>query len=657
MPSTSSKKRFEGFDGRLTGLTVGVTILMGILALRLWDMQIIHGQEYSNQAKNNWVDFELLKAPRGMIFGRDREIVLADNRAACDLVLTPGKVTDPERVCAKLAQLIDIDPDALLSEIERAVKNKVPFKQILVKSDIPRAELNRVEELSFAMQGVYSVARPQRRYYYNQTAGQILGWFNELSEEELSKRKPRYRIGDIIGRAGLEMAYEDVLKGYDGAMIVSRYNGSVPQLFTDNRGVPYIEKDSRGRDLVELEPRKEPVPGGNIFTTLDMGLQRECETILGSDIGAIVVLNSDTGEVLAMASTPGYDPNIFATSSPDRGQLVTQVLDDKMKPSLSRGFQQHYPPGSVFKVALAIAGLEEGIINEHTSFGCNGKFYLPGVSRPWRCWRLKYGGHGGVSVVDALAYSCDVYFYNVGLKLGPEKVVEWSNKLGLGVKTGIDLPNELPGLIPGPEWKRQLAKDRGETEPWQSRWYDGETVNMSIGQGSVVATPLQNAVLMATVLNGGRLVRPYVNMELGPKVSEPIVSENTLRLVQEGMRKCVEKVSAPSGTGKEARIEGLDILGKTGTAQVVRLGVTSQHTKEEDIPYQFRDHALFVSGVTDRTPRIAVSVIIEHGLHGSSAAAPAARKVFEYFYRDQPGGVMPAEPAAPVSLARKDSDE
>lgn len=657
MPASASKKRFEGLDARLTGLTAGVIVLMSVLAIRLWDMQIIHGQEYADQAKNNWVDFELLKAPRGMIFGRDREVVLADNRAACDLVLTPALVKDPEGVCAKLAQLIDIDANALLEEIDTAIARKVPFKQILVKRDIPRAELNRVEEFSFALQGVYSVARPQRRYYFKDCAGQILGWFNEITEDELMARKPRYRIGDIIGRAGLEMAYEDMLKGYDGAMIVSRYNGSVPQLLTDNRGVPYIKTDSRGRKLDELEPRKEPVPGGNIFTTLDMGLQRECEKILGSDVGAIVVLNADTGEALAMASTPGYDPNVFATSSPDRGRLVTEVLDDKMKPTLSRAFQAHYPPGSVFKVLLAIAGLEEGVINEHSGYGCNGKFYLPGVSRPWRCWRLKYGGHGGVNVVDALAYSCDVYFYNVGLKLGPEKVVEWSNKLGLGVKTGIDLPNELTGLIPGPEWKRQLAKQRGETEPWQSRWYDGETVNMSIGQGSVVATPLQNAVLMAVVLNGGRRVRPYVNMELGPKVSEPLVSENTLRIVQEGMRKCIEKVTAPSGTGKEARIEGLDILGKTGTAQVVRLGVTAHHTNEEDIPYQYRDHALFVSGVMDRTPRIAVSVIIEHGLHGSSAAAPAARRVFEYFYRDRPEGVLPAEAGVPVSLARKDTVE
>jgi penicillin-binding protein 2 len=388
-----------------------------------------------------------------------------------------------------------------------------------------------------------------------------------------------------------------------------------------------------------------------------MGLQQEAEHILEGQTGAIVVLDADSGEVLAMASTPGYDPNIFATNSPIRGQLVADALHDKLKPTLNRGFQFHYPPGSVFKVLLAIAGLEEGVINENTHFVCNGKFFLPGVNRPWRCWRLKYGGHGSVEVVDALAYSCDVFFYNVGLRLGPERITKWANQLGLGARTGIDLPGEEPGLVPGPEWKRKQAIARGETEPWQLRWYDGETVNMSIGQGMVLATPLQNALLMAAVLNGGRRVRPFINVEMGPKVSEPLVSEKTLRLVEEGLRKCVQRVTPPSGTGKEARIDGLDILGKTGTAQVVRLSHTSDYASEEEIPYQYRDHALFVAGVTDRTPRIAVSVLVEHGLHGSSAAAPAARKIFEYFYVLRDKESPPSEPVAPVTVAKHEAGQ
>jgi penicillin-binding protein 2 len=333
------------------------------------------------------------------------------------------------------------------------------------------------------------------------------------------------------------------------------------------------------------------------------------------------------------------------------------LFKDKTKPTVSRTYQFQYPPGSVFKVLLAIAALEEGAITEHTTYSCSGQFHLPGVKRPWKCWRLKYGGHGGVSVVDALAYSCDVFFYNVGRDLGAEKIKEWSSKLGLGVETGIDLPQEVVGLIPDPEWKKREAEKAGKTEPWEFKWYPGETVNMSIGQGAVTTTPLQNAVLMAAVLNGGRRVTPYLNMELGPRVTEPLVSEKTLQIVIAGLRKCVERDKpAPTGTGKLAKIEGLDVLGKTGTAQVAALHHVSG-LKEEDIPYELRDHALFISGVTDREPRIAVSIMIEHGLHGSSAAAPIAKEIFEYFYMNSSTDSTYTDTPRPISVAQREVGE
>ncbi|MCC6696688.1 MAG: penicillin-binding protein 2 [Candidatus Hydrogenedentes bacterium] len=654
MTGSTQKKRYEGFEGRITWLAFALLLALAGLCLRLWQLQVIDGAQYADQAENNRLMNEPLKSPRGVIFGRDERVVLADNRAANDLVLVPALCNDPASVIETLNQIIQIDKDALLAAIANAEQRKAPWEQIPVKRDISRTELTLVEERSFALPGVYTVARPQRRYYYNQTAGQLLGWMNEIDLDEWKRLKPRYSMGDVTGRSGLEMQYEDVLKGVDGAMIVSRYNGSVPQLKTDERGNAYVEMDSKGREL-EVEERIDPVPGGSIFTTLDIGLQRECERLLEGLTGAVVVLNAETGEVLSMASSPGYDPSIFVTNSPNRGQLVTATLGDKTKPMLCRAHEFHYPPGSVFKVLLAIAGLEEGVINEHTTFGCSGKFYLPGVSRPWRCWRLKYGGHGGVAVVDALAYSCDVYFYNVGLKLGAERIKAWSSKLGLGVQTGIDLPGEVTGLIPDPERKKMLALKAGKTEPWYQKWYPGETVNMSIGQGEVVTTPLQNAVLMASVLNGGRRVRPYLNMELGPQVSEPLFSEETLRIVTEGMRKCVARDKpAPTGTGKEAKIEGLDILGKTGTAQVAGLQHVKHYANEEDIPYELRDHALFISGVTDRSPRIAVSVIVEHGLHGSSTAAPIARQIYEYFYLNRPDEPGSASVAQPLTIARRE---
>lgn len=639
MQPHSDEKKFAGFGMRVNALAIGIVALCAVLCLRLWQLQIVHGDDFARQAENNRLDYEIIKAPRGIIYGRDETVVLADNRAACDLVIVPALCEQADLVTERLEELVSIDGAALLQKVRDAEKRGQPFLQITVKPDITRTERMRIEEFAFAMPGVFTIVRPERRYHYNETASQILGWFNEISKEEYEKLRPRYKYGDIIGRAGIEMAYESWLKGEDGAMIVSRYNGSVPQLRTDARGNPYVEVDSRGRPLA-VETRHDATPGRPVFTTLDIELQRECERILRDELyaedivdqpaqGAIVVLNADTGEVLAMASVPTYDPNIFATKSPDQARRILDVLRSPEKPMLSRAFQTHYPPGSVFKVALAIAGLEEGVIGEHSSYSCGGQFRLPGVNRPWRCW--KRGGHGSVNVVDALAYSCDVFFYNVGRQLGPEKITLWCNKLGLGVKTGIDLPGEVPGLIMNPALKRELAIRQGKKEPWELRWYDGETINMSIGQGMVDATPLQNAVMMAAVLNGGRRVRPYVNREHGPEVSEPLISDRTLRIVHDGMLKCVEKTNPPSGTGKEARVKGLEILGKTGTAQVAGMHQLQGRT-ERQIPYKLRDHALFVSGVMNMEPRIAVSVMVEHGLHGSSAAAPVARKVYEYFY-------------------------
>lgn len=659
MSSTAQKKRYEGFETRIRLMALALVLALGLLTARLWQFQIVQGAKYAAVAEDQRLMNERLQSPRGVIYGRDESIVLADNRAANDLVFTPGLCQDydPVQIIDALDRLIAIDTDRVRDEVAEAERKNTTYGQIVVKRDITRTELKSVEEMSFALPGVYTVARPQRRYFYNETAGQILGWMNEIDRNEWLALRPRYHMGDMIGRSGLEMMYEDVLKGDDGTMIVSRYNGSVPQLVTDARGIPTVKMDSKGRKL-EIEKRVEPVAGGSIFTTLDIGLQQEAERLLKGYVGAIVVLNAETGEVLAMASSPGYDPSVFVTNSPSRRRLVNAALDKDTKPTVSRAYQFQYPPGSVFKVLLAIAALEEGVINENTTYGCSGLFHLPGVSRPWRCWRLRYGGHGGVNVVDALAYSCDVFFYNVGRDLGPEKIKEWSSKLGLGVQTGVDLPREVVGLIPDPEWKKQQQLAAGKTEVWDLKWYPGETINMSIGQGAVTTTPLQNAVLMAAVLNGGRRVTPYLNMGIGPHVSEPLVSEKTLNIVIAGMRKCVERDRpAPTGTGKEAKIEGLDVLGKTGTAQVAGLHHVKHYDNEEDIPYELRDHALFVSGVTDRSPQLAVSIIIEHGLHGSSAAAPVAKDIFEYFYKERGPGPLYKETPQPVAVAKREVEE
>ncbi|MEA3364458.1 MAG: penicillin-binding protein 2, partial [Candidatus Hydrogenedentes bacterium] len=526
--------RFEGAPRRIRAIMVGLIAVYSVLAIRLWDLQIIHGKEYAEASNENRLHFERLEAPRGIIYGRSEDVVLADTQPACDIMFVPAdcKESERERVADRLGQLLAIDPDVLLERISKYQTK--PFTQVPVKQNVSKTEMARVEEYSFELPGVYTTVRPLRRYHYGEVAGQILGYIGEISQKELDVRGPAFKMGNLIGRMGIEQMYDPILRGRDGQLCVVVYNQSEPQWRTDELGRPIVQTDSLGRRLhQEFEFSREPVPGKSLTLTIDIGLQAKCEELLGAERGSIVVLAADTGEVLAMASTPRYDPSVFVRTG--YGHERTALLEARPSPMRSRAFQEHYAPGSIFKVAMAIAALEEGVISEHTTFTCDGYFYLPGVSRPWKCWRYKYGGHGTLAVVDALAYSCDEFFYNVGIKLGIDNINKWAEMLGLGIVTGLDVPSgaEEKGLIPSTKWKEQQHPDG---DPWERKWYPGETVNVAIGQGQVTVTPLQTAVMMAAVVNGGKRVRPYFNKALGPDLTPLPISEKTLEIVYQGLR-------------------------------------------------------------------------------------------------------------------------
>jgi penicillin-binding protein 2 len=653
MAKNEKRALYEGFERRVYVVGFGLLVAFSVLILRLWQLQVVDWYDYRQMAEFNRLHPQRLPAPRGMIYGPDTSVVLADNRPSCDLVLVPAELRDTNvpDMCQRLENMLGIDGQALLEKITAEVRldasgkictdklrdgGRQPYRQINVKQDVSKNDLTHIEESSFSLPGLYTIARPQRRYLQGKTAGQILGYMGEIGGEELEQNE-HYEIGDRVGRGGLERMYENDMRGADGELVVNVYvSDRRPQLRTDVYGKPYVEIDSYGRKLrEEPEFRIDPTPGKSIFTTLDIDLQRHCESILenikvenNTTCGAIVVLNADSGAVLALASVPTYDPNVFVTYG--RNKERVDALTAKPSQMTHRCYREAYAPGSVFKVMLAAAALEEGVIDENTTFGCPGYYQLEGVDRKWRCWN--HYGHGGVNVIDALAYSCDVFFYNTGVRLGVDKIKEWSARLGLGVKSGIDLPQEVEGLIPSREWKEAELKKTYPDKPWEWKWYPGNTVNLSIGQGEAATTPLQNAVMMACIVNGGRHVRPFINKDLGPDVSEPFLSERTLRVVREGMKKCIEKENPPSGTGKAAKIPGMTIIGKTGSAQMVGVEQYKEYKKDEDIPYQLRDHAWFVCGVLDREPRIAMCVLVEHGHHGSSAAAPIAKQVLEYFY-------------------------
>lgn len=627
MAKSDEPKRYEGIQNRVQFTAVIITLAFLLLVMQLWRLQVVDQGLYRAMAEEQRVWPKRLKSDRGIIYGRGG-VVLADNRPSADIVMVPGDIPPEMRegVAESLDRLLGVPKEEILERIYQF--RGEPFSQIPIKRDVTKYERVRVEEHTFELPGVLTVVHPQRRYRYGKVGGQLLGYLGEINREELAAQRDTYSMGDLIGRGGLEQMYESHLRGQDGYVVVTKYASGRPQLRTDRLGRPYIaERDSRGHQLEEEGRRVEPTTGNPLHITLDIELQAYAEALLQGEVGSIVVLEADTGAVLAMASTPTYDPSVFVNRghSDERLALLTA---SRPNPMFSRSYREVYPPGSVYKIIMAAAAAEEGLMGRNTTHYCPGRFRINPTTRWWHCWRRS--GHGHVNMEAALAFSCDVYFYQVGLDLGVDKIVEWSNKFGLGVRTGIDLPGEITGLIPSRDWKRETNADK---PVWEQNWYPGDTVNLSIGQGSAGTTPLQNAVMMAAIVNGGYRVRPYLNEAQGPELSDRLFGDQALEWVIKGLRTCVQKgPPAPTGTGHNAHIPGYDILGKTGTAQVASLEQTQGYSEIEDIPYNLRHHAWFVAGVMDRDTKIAICVLVEHGHQGSAVAAPLARDVIEFFY-------------------------
>jgi penicillin-binding protein 2 len=632
MAAPREPQRYEGVERRVQVVALGIAITFSLLCVSIWRLQVINMRQFREMAEDQQVWPKRLKSDRGVIYSRHGAI-LADNRASTDIVLVPGEV-DPghafprdhvlEALCHDLQKVIAINEEQLAAKVR--AHRREPFSQITIKRDVSRNDRIRIEEFNWKLPGVFTIAHPQRRYLHGETAGQLLGRLGEINQQELDNREG-YHLGDLIGRRGLEEQYENLLHGEDGFMLVTRYASGRPQLRTDKYGMPYIaRRDSRGHILAEEGRRKEPAPGDPLHLTLDISLQQKCEDLLKGEVGTITVLDARSGAVLAMASSPGYDPGVFVTRGRNKERLAL-LQENYPRRMLHRAFQEQYPPGSVFKVLLAAAALEEGIITPETTFFCPGHFRLSGVQRRWHCH--KRSGHGSVNLLEALTVSCDVFFYNIGLELGVDRMEAWAEKFGLGQPTGIDLPGEVKGLVPGRQWKAERNRN---LPVWEQKWYPGETLNFSIGQGSMSTTPLQNAVMMACVINGGCRVRPYLNREFGPEISENFIGDKALATVIEGMRTCVERHTFPRGTGRRAYIPGVTVLGKTGSAQVMALSHHEEYETEEDIPWKMRDHAWFVAGVPDRDPPIAMCILVEHGHHGSTVAAPLAREIILHFY-------------------------
>lgn len=574
--------------GRILPAGYVIVALFFILVIRLWQLQILQGSEYRKLSEGNRLRVVKVAAPRGIIFDRNG-IPLVKNAPYYSVSLNPQ---GSEQInMAALAELLKVDGESLQEKITERRKRSL-FEPIRLKEGLSVKEVALIESRRSDFPGLMIDVDVSRGYLYGSVGAHLIGYLGRPNE--FQARSPDFRdvpSDAFIGQWGVEKLYDRHLRGTPGERV--------------------IEVDALGREL-RLLREKSPVRGEDLSLAMDVNVQREAEESFVGKTGALVALKPGTGEILAFVSTPSFDPNLFA-----RGIKYTQweELNRNGKlPLLNRALQSQYPPGSTFKIVTAIAAMEEGAVDTSTKVTCNG-----GIAYGrWRfgCWRKT--GHGTVSLHRALVESCDVYFYEAGKRLGIDKLAAYARELGLGRETGVEVVKERLGLIPDTRWKQEKRN-----QPW----YLGETFNASIGQGYVSATPFQMAQLTSVVANGGNIYRPSIlRLENNP---EPAGKTNIKRETFETVRKALfGVVNENGGTGWVAKSAIASISGKTGTAQVVGIRRDSKYLSE-----MHRDHAWFVAFAPYEAPEIALSVLVEHGGHGGSAAAPIAKRAIEAYMK------------------------
>lgn len=597
-----------------------VAVFILIVLCRLVYLQAYQGKSYRALSQQISVREEELRARRGLILDRNG-VVLADNRSSFEIVIIPQFLRDRERVLNSLAQIIQVTKEDIEKKLADARINP-PFLPVVIKADAPYDLVSKIKEydrpdytgsVPVDLEGVEVRLTPLRSYPYPELFSHVLGYLKEVDRPDLKKfaeKVPgRYSLGDLWGASGLERAFDLDLRGEDGV------NARV----VDARG-----KEIRGNpDLKILESTASyaPTDGKFLLSTLDFDAQKVAAEAMGERRGAVVAMDPLTGEVLVLTSSPGYDANkIIKNIDKDYWRMINT---DENKYLFNRAIQGTYPSGSTYKIVDSVAGLMSGKITTETQFTCGGG--LKFGNRFFQCW--KSGGHGAIQLVRAITQSCDVFFYNVGLKVGVDGLKKYATLLGLGQKTGIEIPYEEGGLIPSSEWKMKRFK-----QPW----IESETLSIAIGQGYDLVSPIQNARMIAMIANGGHEIAPHLLKGIldadrkvlrsgEPKMGPQVIPTEILKPIQEGLIGVVQG----EGTARALRASPYKIAGKTGTAQVV--GNESKFRGER------RDHAWFVAYAPYDNPKIAVAVLVENGGHGGVAAAPVAQAVIDTYL----GKIMP----------------
>ncbi len=608
-------QRMEEFRGRYKYFVLFAAVAFFLLLLSLWYLQVIKGSGYRRLSTNNCIRIRENPAARGMILDRKGRI-LAHNRPSFEVYVVPEDLKVNPEVLIEVGRMLNMDQEEIKGKL-KTQKKRAPFRPVKIKSDIEWNELALLETNRVHLPGLFVDVRPRRTYRFGPFASHLIGYLGEVDEDELRQsRGTPYRMGATIGKYGVEYRWESDLRGVDGGR--------------------QIEVDALGREIKPLRS-VEPFPGNNLSLTIDFDVQKVAEEAFQNKTGALIAMDPRSGRILAMVSKPSFDPDHFAgTISPEEWRFL---VESPHSPLQNKGLQGLYPPGSIFKIITAIAGLETGVITPSTQMTCHGAY--PYGNRDFRCWRE--GGHGTINLYRAIVESCDIYFYQVGLKVGVDAIARYAYEFGLGRLTGIALPHEKSGVVPSTSWKKKRLG---------VPWYSGETLSLAIGQGYISVTPLQLLMLISAIANGGKFHLPqvvdrvedvYGNILKGyppVEIAQADISEKTLRFIQEAL---LGAVNEPRGTGWACVLKDAKVAGKTGTAQVIRMAEDSRKADLDRVPLKFRDHAWFVAYAPFENPAISVVVLVEHGGYGGTAAAPIAKKVIEKY--------LSLEPVSPAKVA------
>lgn len=583
------KERIERLRNRARVFTGLILFFFLIILLRCFHLQILKGSFYKTLARRNATLKILIKAPRGRIFDRKGRL-LVENRATFSLFLIRALSESPAKTLAEVSKIVKIPLPVLL---ERLYKHRdyPKRKPIVIAENLTIKEVSLIEAFKEKFPEIMVEVEPKRYYLYPKATAHIVGYVGEASKRDIEKMK--VEMGDMVGKMGLEREYDRFLRGEDGYRLLLR----------DSLGNP-----------VKLKEEVLPREGSVLVTSIDLGLQLFIYRRLKDLKGSAIVISPETGEILAMVSSPSFNANLMSSRFEDEYKI--KIMNDPSKPLYTRAIQGTYPIGSIFKLAVAVAALVKKVVTPTEKVYCPGFFRFGG--RDFRCWNSV--GHGWVNLYKAIEQSCNVYFYKMGARLGIDNLVDVVSHFPFGRKTGVDLPNEKSGILPSPEWKKKALG---------VQWFPGETISLAIGQGYLIATPLQTALFGTAIANRGWYPQPHFVKTIGGKSLKdwkrvetginPRIFENVIK----GMKRVVER-----GTGRVASIPGLEICGKTGTAQVVALEKTKK----------IRPHSLFLAFAPCKNPDVVVFVIVERSGAGSELAAPITREILKFYFNEKNKG-------------------